>query len=232
MVAHTRAERSPLGALSVALTLVLAAPAVAAEKAIETEDDRTFYSLGAIMGRQLGPFALTADELEALQRGLQDSVLGNELVADPAEYAEKISAVQRERSARIAEQEREASKGFLAQEAKIDGAVTKDSGLIYIEQAAGSGAAPTAENVVKVHYHGTMRDGEVFDSSVERGQPATFPLNRVIPCWTEGLQLMKTGGKSVLVCPPGIAYGDRGQPPRIPGGAALRFEVELIEIVE
>ena len=84
---------------------------------------------------------------------------------------------------------------------------------------------------MKVHYHGTLPDGSVFDSSVEREQPATFPLNGVIKCWTEGVQLMKVGGKSRLVCPSEIAYGDRGAPPRIKPGATLIFEVELLEIV-
>ena len=82
---------------------------------------------------------------------------------------------------------------------------------------------------MKVHYHGTLRDGTVFDSSVERGEPATFPLNRVIPCWTEGVQKMKVGGKAKLVCPSNIAYGDRGAPPKIKPGATLVFEVELLE---
>ncbi len=90
-------------------------------------------------------------------------------------------------------------------------------------------ASPTSATV---HYHGTLRDGTVFDSSVERGQPAQFALNRVIPCWTEGLQLMKVGGKAKLVCPPEIAYGDRGAGQLIKPGAALTFEVELISIEE
>ena len=94
----------------------------------------------------------------------------------------------------------------------------------------GSGASPSATDKVKVHYHGTLRDGTVFDSSVERNSPAEFPRNRVIPCWTEGVAKMKVGGKSRLVCPAEIAYGDRSTG-RIPGGAALSFEVELIEIV-
>jgi FKBP-type peptidyl-prolyl cis-trans isomerase FkpA len=104
------------------------------------------------------------------------------------------------------------------------------SGLIITHLVEGTGPSPTAADVVEVHYHGTFEDGGVFDSSVDRGQPASFPLNRVIPCWTEGVALMKVGGKAALVCPPEIAYGPRGAPPRIPPDATLNFEVELISI--
>jgi FKBP-type peptidyl-prolyl cis-trans isomerase FkpA/FKBP-type peptidyl-prolyl cis-trans isomerase FklB len=96
----------------------------------------------------------------------------------------------------------------------------------------GSGASPTAEDSVTVHYHGTLIDGTVFDSSVQKGQPATFKLNGVIKCWTEGVQQMKVGGKSRLVCPAQMAYGDRGAPPRIKPGATLVFEVELLDIAK
>lgn len=94
----------------------------------------------------------------------------------------------------------------------------------------GDGPSPGATDVVQVHYHGTFPDGRVFDSSVERGEPASFPLNRVIPCWTQGVQQMKVGGKAKLVCPPGLAYGERGAPPTIPPNATLVFEVDLIAI--
>jgi len=104
------------------------------------------------------------------------------------------------------------------------------SGLVITHLVEGSGPGPEATDTVRVHYHGTFPDGSVFDSSVERGQPATFPLNRVIRCWTEGVQLMKVGGKARLVCPPEIAYGARGAPPRIPPSATLHFEVELLAI--
>jgi FKBP-type peptidyl-prolyl cis-trans isomerase FkpA len=103
-------------------------------------------------------------------------------------------------------------------------------GLVVEHVKEGTGASPAATSRVKVHYHGTFEDGRVFDSSVDRGQPAVFPLNRVIKCWTEGLQQMKVGGKAKLTCPPGIAYGARGRPPKIPQNATLYFEVELIEI--
>ena len=109
--------------------------------------------------------------------------------------------------------------------------VTTESGLIITELTPGTGDHPQATSLVEVHYHGTFEDGKVFDSSVERGRPARFPLNRVIPCWTEGVQRMRVGGKSRLVCPPQIAYGKRGSPPRIPPDATLTFEVELLGIV-
>jgi FKBP-type peptidyl-prolyl cis-trans isomerase FkpA len=110
------------------------------------------------------------------------------------------------------------------------GEVSSVSGLTITHITEGSGARPTATDVVRVHYHGTFPNGKVFDSSVERGRPARFPLNRVIPCWTEGLQQMRVGGKAKLVCPPSIAYGAGGSPPRIPPNATLHFEVELLEI--
>jgi FKBP-type peptidyl-prolyl cis-trans isomerase FkpA len=113
---------------------------------------------------------------------------------------------------------------------KAEATKTTESGLEITTLKEGTGASPKARDRVVVHYHGTFEDGKVFDSSVERGKPASFPLNRVIRCWTEGLQLMKVGGKSRLVCPPKIAYGARGKPPRIPPNATLTFEVELLEI--
>jgi FKBP-type peptidyl-prolyl cis-trans isomerase FkpA len=108
--------------------------------------------------------------------------------------------------------------------------VTLPSGVKITHRVIGTGATPTATDRVTVHYHGTFPDGKVFDSSVDRGQPATFPLNRVIDCWTEGVQLIKVGGKAQLICPPQTAYGPRGQPPLIPPDATLHFEVELIAI--
>ncbi|MBT9488855.1 MAG: FKBP-type peptidyl-prolyl cis-trans isomerase [Rubrivivax sp.] len=109
--------------------------------------------------------------------------------------------------------------------------VTTASGLVYQSLKDGSGAQPTATDTVKVHYRGTLPDGKEFDSSIKRGQPAEFPLNRVIPCWTEGVQKMKVGGKAKLTCPPAIAYGERGTPGGpIPPNATLHFEVELLDI--
>lgn len=118
-----------------------------------------------------------------------------------------------------------------SQAAKEAGAVVTASGLVFRSLKDGSGGSPAATDTVRVHYRGTLPDGKEFDSSYGRGQPAEFPLNRVIPCWTEGLQKMKTGGKAKLTCPPGIAYGSRGAGGVIPPNATLHFEVELLGIV-
>lgn len=109
--------------------------------------------------------------------------------------------------------------------------VTAKSGLIYQSTKEGTGAKPTADDTVRVHYRGTFPDsGKEFDSSYSRGEPAEFPLKRVIPCWTEGVAMMKVGGKAKLTCPPAIAYGERGAPPAVPPNATLVFEVELLGV--
>jgi len=121
-----------------------------------------------------------------------------------------------------------AQSAVLANAAKEPGAVVTPSGLVYRALKEGTGASPAASDVVRVHYQGTFPDGREFDSSYRRGQPADFPLNRVIPCWTEGVQRMKPGGKAKLTCPANIAYGERGAGGVIPPNATLVFEVELL----
>lgn len=125
--------------------------------------------------------------------------------------------------------EEEAAK-FLKEMAAKEGAQKTDSGLIYFELKQGSGKSPSAKDTVKVNYHGVLPSGQVFDSSVNRGEPITFPLNKVIPCWTEGLQKMQVGGKAMLVCPAELAYGNKGAGFWVNPGAALVFEVELLGI--
>ena len=116
--------------------------------------------------------------------------------------------------------------------AQEKGAVVTPSGLVYRSLRDGSGASPTAADVVKVHYRGTLANGTEFDSSYKRNEPAQFPLSGVIPCWTEGVQRMKVGGKAKLVCPAVIAYGSRGAGGVVPPNATLQFEVELLEIAK
>lgn len=197
-----------------------------------TEEDKTIYALGLAMARSLHNIGLTETELRVLVDGLKDSVLQRPTKVEMYEYSRRIPVFMKDRSKATVARETAASAPFLKAEAEKPGAVKTGSGLIYIEVKQGQGATPVATDTVTVHYHGTLRDGTVFDSSVDRGDPATFALNRVIPGWTEGLQRMKAGGKARLVCPANIAYGNEGSPPRILGGAVLVFDVELIAIGE
>ena len=196
---------------------------------LETEDQRILYALGQIMGRNVTNANFSEEETSFVQMGFADMVLGRDSQINLDEYAPLLQAFMDERMQATADEELTESLAFVEQHAAVEGAVRTDSGLVIQEMTAGDGASPTAEDTVTVHYHGTLRDGSVFDSSVDRGEPATFPLSGVIPCWTEGLQHIQIGGKSRLICPPDIAYGPTG-PPGIPGNAALVFEVELLEI--
>lgn len=200
-----------------------------APAALDTEESKLLYALGLSLGQNLETFNLTSEELEFVQQGLADSVLAREPRVSLVEYSPKLQAFAEERLSAGAGAEKAEGLRFLEQMAAEDGAVRTASGLVITEIEAGTGASPTATDTVTVHYHGTLRDGTVFDSSVERGAPTSFPLNRVISCWTEGVQLMKVGGKNRLVCPSDTAYGDQGRP-GIPPGAVLVFEVELLGI--
>ena len=195
------------------------------------KEDNVLYVLGVAMSDNLRAFALDDADLEVVLDGLKDGIDGTASHINPRDYMSQIQALQQEREAAVAAVEKKMSLQFLENAAKESGATKYDSGLVLTTITEGTGPSPVASDRVKVHYHGTLRSGSVFDSSVERDKPATFPLNGVIPCWTEGVSMMKVGGKSKLVCPAEIAYGDRGRPPSIPGGAALIFEVELLEIV-
>ncbi|MCG8590342.1 MAG: FKBP-type peptidyl-prolyl cis-trans isomerase [Proteobacteria bacterium] len=223
-------DRSALRAACTAAFLVVVLCPVAPAQA-DAERDKALYAMGAMLGRSLEEYELSPEDLKRVQKGLSDQMLGRDLEVDSALHRTLIQDFVTAQRTKKAALEKKAAAGFLAEQAAQPGAVRTDSGLVLQELKAGSGASPGASDTVKVHYHGTFRDGTVFDSSVERGSPAEFPLNRVIRCWTEALQLMKVGQKSRITCPSDIAYGDRGSPPRIPGGATLVFEVELLEIV-
>ena len=217
---------------SFAAILLCASLAGAASPELKTDEQKTLYALGLALSRNLGSFALTEAELELVKAGLTDGVLNREKKVDLETFGPKLMELQKTRAAAVAAVEKKAGQAFLDKAAAEKGAKKTASGMIFSTLKAGSGEAPKATDRVKVHYHGTLTDGSVFDSSVQRGQPATFELNKVIPCWTEGVQLMRVGGKSRLVCPADLAYGDRGAPPRIKPGATLVFEVELLEIVK
>lgn len=217
--------------LVVLVLAVLAVPTSAPGQEPKSEDDKALYAIGYSLAERLGPFALSAAELEMVKAGLADGVLGRPRKADPRAYMERIQQLRTTRAAVVAAAEKKAGDAFLAKAAAAPGAKKTESGIVITTVTPGTGSSPKATDKVKVHYHGTLTDGSVFDSSVQRGQPATFPLNGVIKCWTEGVQQIKVGGKSRLVCPSELAYGERGAPPRIKPGATLIFDVELLEIV-
>ena len=187
-----------------------------------TDDQKVIYALGLLMQRSLGQFDLSAAELDIFKRALSDAALGKPAI-DADEWRARIEPFATARGERVVVREKAASVAYLAKAAAEAGAVKTDSGLVYRETSPGTGASPGAGDVVRVHYRGTLINGTEFDSSYKRNEPAEFPLNRVIGCWTEGLQRMKVGGKARLVCPSSIAYGDEGRP-SIPGGATLIFE--------
>jgi len=206
-----------------------AAPASAASSDLKTEEDKTMYAVGLVISRNLMTFNLTDRELELVKQGIADGVHKAPKVPLEA-YGPKVNELAKQRQAAQAAIDKKAGEEFLAKAAAEKGASKKPSGFVYTELKAGKGESPKPTDTVKVNYKGTLIDGTEFDSSYKRNEPASFRLDQVIKCWTEGVQLMKPGGKAKLVCPSNLAYGDNGQGPLIKPGSTLVFEVELLEI--
>jgi FKBP-type peptidyl-prolyl cis-trans isomerase FkpA len=196
---------------------------------LETDDQKTLYALGLLLGGNLKPFSLTPDELAIVKAGLGDAVTNAKPQVELETYGPKVNELAQKRAAAGAEEAKKKGQEFADKVAKEKDAKKLPSGVIVRTITPGTGASPTTDDTVKVHYEGKLVDGTVFDSSIKRGQPAEFPLKGVVPCWTEALQQMKKGEKAQVVCPSAVAYGDRGQPPVIPPGATLSFEVELLD---
>ncbi|MCC7462475.1 MAG: FKBP-type peptidyl-prolyl cis-trans isomerase [Gammaproteobacteria bacterium] len=210
-------------------------PGAGATAALTTEDQKAIYAYGAVIGRrtteQIAQLRLTPEEMAVFRSGFGDALAGKELALKIEDYEKPFQALAESRVAAGTAEAQKAGADLLASAAREPGAVKTESGLVFRTLKAGTGPNPKASDTVRVHYHGTLPDGKVFDSSVDRGEPAEFPLNGVIPCWTEGVQRMKVGEKARLVCPAAIAYGERGAGGVIPPGATLSFEVELLGIV-
>ncbi len=206
------------------------------EVTLETVEQRASYGIGRQMGDQLAQGTFDGVDINAVTQGLQDAFTGEALRVP----AEQIQAAFNEITERLrAEQEAKAKEAaaegekFLADNAKRDGVITLESGLQYEIVTAGEedGDKPTVQSKVRTHYHGTFIDGNVFDSSYERGQPAEFPVGGVIAGWTEALQLMTKGAKWRLYVPYELAYGAQGSPGGIPPYSTLVFDVELLDIL-
>jgi len=211
-----------------ALVALMAVPAFAADEK-KSDEQKTFYAVGIVMARQLAVFGLAPDELDQVKKGLDDGIAGKTPQVDVEAYKGKIQQLALDRRNAQGEKLAAQSKEYLEQAARQKGALKTASGLVYRSLKEGKGASPVPTDKVKVNYRGTLIDGKEFDSSYAAGKPAEFQLDKVIKCWTEGVQKMKPGGKAQLVCPPEIAYGERGSG-IIPANATLVFEVELLEV--
>jgi FKBP-type peptidyl-prolyl cis-trans isomerase FkpA/FKBP-type peptidyl-prolyl cis-trans isomerase FklB len=223
--------RASVFAMGVALALLTGCSAPRAEApSLESDDQKVLYALGLLISQNLAPLDFNEAELATIEAGLTDGAMGNEPKVDLQTFGPKVQGMLETRAAQATTREKQAGAEYCTKAAAEPGAVTTESGVVYFELQPGTGAAPGPADTVKIHYHGTLRDGKVFDSSLER-EPATFALNAVIKCFSEGVQKMKVGGKSKIVCPSDTAYGDRGRPPMIPGGAPLVFEITLLEVV-
>lgn len=223
--------------LAMAMTALVAAPSAYAAT-LETDDQKISYSFGLMVAGQIKPGFEQLD-IEAFTAAVNDTFKGKDPQLNPQEveavlkaYQEKKVAEQTAQLKKIADENKAKGEKFLAENAKRDGVKTTESGLQYEITKTAEGAKPTAEDTVKVHYTGTLIDGTVFDSSVKRGTPATFPLAGVIPGWTEGLQLIPVGSKAKLYIPSSLAYGPRGSGQAIGPDETLVFEVELLEIMK
>ncbi|OUS26561.1 peptidylprolyl isomerase [Thalassotalea sp. 42_200_T64] len=209
---------------------------------LETEDQKQAYALGASIGSYMNnnlteqqKFGVVLDK-ELLMAGFTESLNGKgqiekeEIQKLLMALDQKVNEKKQEQAALATEKNIADGAAFLAENAKVEGVQTTESGLQYQVLTTAEGAKPMASDTVKVHYKGTLIDGTTFDSSYDRGEPIEFALNRVIKGWTEGVQLMNVGSKFKFVIPSELAYGPTGTGP-IPGNATLVFEVELIEII-
>ncbi len=241
-------KRIIFAALALTLALVPACNQGQQEQqdvSIETEKQKISYSLGVDIGASLtqGPTDL---DYSLVAKGLVDSALGDDLALSPDEMETALGTLQQQMQADQQKQMQEqmkqmqaqmeksmaSGKAYMEKNAKKEDVEVLDSGLQFEVLEKGQGPSPTDEDVVTVHYRGELVNGTVFDSSYQRDKPATFPVDGVIPGFTEGVKLMHKGGKARLVIPPDLAYGDQQAGPNIPAGATLVFEVELLGITD
>lgn len=219
--------------LSIALCLFIVGINTTLKSQEMTEEQKISYAIGSNSWDNFKTSGVDV-ELDYLIQGMRDAKEGKNLFTqeEMMEIFQLLNQKMQLKQMQEVTTEKENGRIFLADNKKKEGVVETASQLQYKVIKMGDGAKPTETDEVRVHYHGTTLDGKVFDSSVERGTPASFPLNRVIKGWTEGVQLMPVGSKFIFYIPSDLAYGDRGAPPDIKPGATLIFEVELLEIIQ
>lgn len=217
---------------TVVITLLFSALVLHTVSVYAAEPERsTFYTLGLMVAKQLSVFNLTPAELAVVNQGITDAASGKKTEIElTAQNQEKVQELARTRRKAVGEKLVPAYQAYQEKAAQEKGAEKTASGMVYIPTITGVGANPKKTDTVKVNYRGTLIDGREFDSSFKRGKPAEFRLDGVIPCWTEGVQKMKAGGKARLVCPAKTAYGDASPSELILPGATLVFEIDLLEI--
>lgn len=194
--------------------------------------DKLSYAWGMALGQQLRAMGVSNLDKAEFDEGVHAAFDGKETKISPEEANKLIQEYLQELTEKKAAEIKSVGEKFLAENKKKENVKETASGLQYIVDKEGTGAQPTATDEVTAHYTGKLLDGTVFDSSVNRGEPATFPLNRVIPGWTEGVQLMKEGAKYTFFIPSDLAYGPQGVPNAIPPHSTLIFDVELIKVVK
>jgi FKBP-type peptidyl-prolyl cis-trans isomerase len=235
--------------ITAALTLLLASPALAAETKPpasphgeaapaapaappkKANAPKALRDIGLSIGKSLETLSLSKPEQETVIAALREGLADPTKLKQDQETMENINLFARGRMEARAEQDKAKGAAYLAQQAKQKGAVKTEGGAIVIPMKEGTGATPGPTDKVKVHYTGTLINGAKFDDSRERKQPAEFPLNGVVPCWTQALQKMKVGGRAKIVCPSDLAYGAQGRP-NIPANSVLNFDVELLEVTK
>ncbi len=227
--------RLPIAAAVTAATLLTACSQTAQNTTPKTDDEKTLYAMGTIVADRFGiqSFALTDQEFAMLKAGLEDGAHGKARVEQ--EELEKLMPKIQDSppSGRgwPSAKAKDEGAAYLAKAEKEQGVEKLPSGVLVRSPRKAPGAQPVATDTVKVHYEGKLISGKVFDSSLKK-EPIEFPLAGVIPCWSEGVQKLKVGGKAQLTCPSDLAYGPQGHPPEIPGNSTLIFDVELLDIVK
>ena len=214
----------------ITVALSLCASGIIHSQSLGNESDSLSYSAGMIMAKSLKGLGVTDVNQEAFMKAFMAVLEGEETQMKPSEAEMYLAQFQTKQQMMIGEANRIAGEQFLAENAKREGVISLDNGLQYEVLTMGDGAKPAVTDKVYTHYHGMLIDGTVFDSSVERGEPIEFPLNRVIRGWTEILQLMPVGSKWRVYIPYDLAYGERGAGGVIGPYSALIFDIELIEI--